>query len=48
MKIRFSWKKLTLWLVGIFLVCGLAGGGGAALLLYWASRDLPNITRIAS
>lgn len=47
MKIRFSWKKLTLWLVGIFLVCGLAGGGGAALLLYWASRDLPNITRIA-
>ena len=47
MKIRFSWKKLTLWLVGIFLVCGLAGGGSAALLLYWASRDLPNITRIA-
>ena len=47
MKIRFSWKKLTLWLVGIFLFCGLAGGGAAALLLYWASRDLPNITRIA-
>ncbi len=47
MKIRFSWKKLTLWLVGIFLFCGLVGGGTAVLLFYWASRDLPAITRIA-
>lgn len=47
MKIRFSWKKLTLWLVGIFLMCGLVGGGAVALLFYWASRDLPTITRIA-
>ena len=47
MNISFSWKKLTLWLVGVFLFCALAGGGAAAMLLYWASRDLPNITRIA-
>lgn len=47
MKIRLSWKKLTLWLVSILLVCGLLGGGAVVMLFYWASRDLPDINRIA-
>ena len=47
MKIRLSWKKITLWLIGIILVCGLLGGSGVVMLFYWASRDLPDINRIA-
>lgn len=47
MKIGFSWKKLALCLVGFILLCGLLGGGTVALLFYWASRDLPDLNRIA-
>lgn len=39
--------RLFLWLFGIVVFIGLLGAGAAASLLYWASRDLPNITRIA-
>lgn len=46
-KKRFSYKKLFLWLISFFFICGLLGAGAVAALLYWASRDLPNITKIA-
>ncbi|MBQ3060159.1 MAG: PBP1A family penicillin-binding protein [Desulfovibrio sp.] len=47
MKWNFSWKKLVLWLTGIVVFCGLAGVGAIVALFHWASRDLPNIARIA-
>lgn len=46
-KKRFSFGKLVLWIFGICFVCGLLAAGAAAGLLYWASRDLPNITKIS-
>lgn len=46
-KKRFSFKKLFLWVFIFFFVCGLLCAGSGAALLYWASRDLPNITKIA-
>ncbi len=39
--------KLILILLGIVALCGLLAAGAAATLLYWASRDLPNISRIS-
>ncbi|MBQ4567858.1 MAG: PBP1A family penicillin-binding protein [Desulfovibrio sp.] len=48
MQWKFSWKKLTLWLCGIVLFCGLAAAGALAALFHWASRDLPDISRIAA
>ncbi|WP_300925400.1 penicillin-binding protein 1A [uncultured Desulfovibrio sp.] len=47
MQIRVSWKKLLLWSFLLLVLCGLLGAGAVATLFYWASRDLPNITRIA-
>ncbi|MBD5627229.1 MAG: PBP1A family penicillin-binding protein [Desulfovibrio sp.] len=47
MRIRLSWKKFLLWSFGLVIFCGLLGAGAVAALFYWASRDLPNITRIA-
>ncbi|MDD4701276.1 MAG: PBP1A family penicillin-binding protein [Desulfovibrio sp.] len=47
MKIRLSLKKISLWLIGIILVCGVLGTSAVAMLFYWASRDLPDINRIA-
>lgn len=46
-KKRFSFGKLVLWIFGICFFCGLLAAGAAAGLLYWASRDLPNITKIS-
>ena len=47
MRIRVSWKKLLLWSCAVVVFCGLLGAGAVATLFYWASRDLPNISRIA-
>ncbi|MDE7241934.1 PBP1A family penicillin-binding protein [Desulfovibrio sp.] len=47
MPIRVSWKKLLLWTCVLVVFCGLLGAGAVATLFYWASRDLPNISRIA-
>ncbi len=47
MKLRLSWKKLLFWLFILLLFGILVAGASAATLLYWASRDLPNISRIA-
>ena len=47
MPIRVSWKKLLLWMCVLVVFCGLLGAGAVATLFYWASRDLPNLTRIA-
>lgn len=47
MRIRFSWKKILLWACVLGAVCGLLGAGAVVTLFHWASRDLPNITRIA-
>lgn len=47
MKWKLSWKKLVIILVSLVFVCGLAGVGALAILFHWASRDLPNISRIA-
>ena len=47
MRIRISWKKLLLWSCVLMVFCGLLGAGAVATLFYWASRDLPSITRIA-
>lgn len=46
-KKRFSFGKLVLCVFCICFVCGLLAAGAAAGLLYWASRDLPNITKIS-
>ncbi|WP_165079451.1 MULTISPECIES: PBP1A family penicillin-binding protein [unclassified Desulfovibrio] len=46
MRIRFSWKKFLLWSFGLVIFCGLLGAGAVAALFYWASRDLPSVTRI--
>lgn len=43
----FSFKKLFLWLFCICLFCGLLACGAVWTLFYWASRDLPNISKIA-
>lgn len=39
--------RIFLWLFGLFFFAGILACAAAASLLYWASRDLPNITRIA-
>lgn len=44
---RFSLGKLFFWFFGFCFFCGLLAAGAAAGLLYWASRDLPNITKIS-
>ena len=47
MKCTTILKKCALWLLGIFFICGLLGGSAVAMLFYWASRDLPDLNRIA-
>jgi len=47
MALRTSWKKIFLGLFALVLAVGLVCGAAASLLFYWASRNLPNITRIA-
>lgn len=43
-----TWIKRALaWMSVICLVGCLVGAGAVAMLFYWASRDLPNITRIS-
>ena len=46
MKIRLSLKKCALWFMGIIIVCGLLGSAAVVMLFYWASRDLPSITKV--
>ena len=46
MRIRLSWKKVLLWTCALVVFCGLLGAGAVATLFYWASRDLPNLSRI--
>ncbi|GFH62914.1 MAG: peptidoglycan transglycosylase/DD-transpeptidase [Candidatus Desulfovibrio kirbyi] len=47
MAFKIPYKKIFLRLTCLGLLCALAGGAALAMLFYWASRDLPNITRIA-
>lgn len=47
MKIVFPLKRILLGLGILVLILGLCGGAAVAMLFYWASRDLPNIKRIA-
>ncbi|MDR1776354.1 MAG: PBP1A family penicillin-binding protein [Desulfovibrio sp.] len=44
---RIRWKKILLGFLLLVFVGGLLGSGALALLFYWASRDLPDINRIA-
>lgn len=44
---RFSFGKLILWLFLLVFFIAVLACGAAGALLYWASRDLPNIARIA-
>lgn len=44
---RRIFLRICLWLFGLCFLAGLLACGAAASLLYWASRDLPNITRIS-
>lgn len=46
-KKRFRFGRIFLWLFGFIFFCGLLAAAAAGTLLLWASRDLPNITRIA-
>lgn len=46
-KNRFSFKKFLLWSFFFFLFCAILGTGAIFTLLYWASRDLPTISKIA-
>lgn len=47
MSIHISLKKTLLIISCILLLCVFLAVAAGASLLYWASRDLPNITRIA-
>ena len=40
-------KKTFLWLLGIFSLCALLGAAAVGMLFFWASRDLPDLNRIA-
>jgi len=40
-------KKFFAAMLVLFLVTGVLGASAVALVFYWMSRDLPNITRIA-
>lgn len=46
-KKRFTFGRLLLWLFLAGLFCVFLAAGAAGGLLYWASRDLPNISRIS-
>ena len=47
MKMRRMLKKSLLWLVGLLFVGGVLGTAAVAMLFYWASRDLPDLNRLA-
>lgn len=44
---RFSLGKIFLWLFGLCFFCGILAVVAVAGLFYWASRDLPNISKIS-
>lgn len=44
---KFSTKKFFFWLLGCVALCVCLGVGTVAVLIHWASRDLPEIDRIA-
>lgn len=46
-KKRHLIRRIFLWLFGLAFFAGLLGCAAVASLFYWASRDLPNITRIS-
>lgn len=39
--------RLFLWLIGLVLFTGCLAAGAAVTLFYWASQDLPNISKIS-
>ncbi len=47
LKKRHVFVRIFLWFLGLIFLACLCACGAVASLLYWASRDLPNITRIA-
>ena len=47
MKAKVLIKKIVLGLFIFFVITGILGAAGVAVLFHWASQDLPNITRIA-
>ena len=46
-KKRHIFRRIFFWLFGLVFFAGLLGCAAVGSLFYWASRDLPNITRIA-
>lgn len=46
MNMRRILKKTFLWSLAVFFAGGVLACGAAAMLFYWASRDLPDISRI--
>lgn len=47
MQYKYILRKIFLVSAVTALVAGVCGGAAIALIFHWASRDLPNITRIA-
>lgn len=46
-KKRHILRRIFFWFFGIILFAGMLACAAVGSLFYWASRDLPNITRIA-
>ncbi|MBQ9407511.1 MAG: PBP1A family penicillin-binding protein [Desulfovibrio sp.] len=47
MNVSTVFKKTALFLLVIFFLAALLAGSAVAMLFYWASRDLPDLNRIA-
>lgn len=46
-KKRHILTRIFFWFFGLVIFCGLLACAAVGSLFYWASRDLPNITKIA-
>ena len=43
---HIAWKKYLVWMGGLCIVSGIACSAIVAMLFFWASRDLPDLSRL--
>ncbi len=43
---NIAWKKCLIWIGGLCIVSGIACSAIVAMLFFWASRDLPDLSRL--
>ena len=43
---NITWKKCLIWIGGLCIVSGIACSAIVAMLFFWASRDLPDLSRL--